>query len=168
MPFADKFRAMMAMPFAGDLLGVFTVESISVGHEGQGFGYRYPVRLELRVPGGLEACKQAIKPLFKQKVTTFSGFGTPYHLWFGKPAVEKLGDDRYAVTGEGVGLPVRFEADLERFCTYLAAQGLLTCTPGEQSELVARYLKRYQAEIASQVGKYKRRAEKAAKAGPAA
>ena len=165
MPFADKFRAMMDMPFAGDTLGepagAFTVETVNVGHEGRAPGhYAYPLTLVIRGPGGLAAVRRAIKPLFSRRCTTFSGFGTPYQLWFGKPAIEALGDGRYAVTDEGAGVRVHLAEDLTRFAEDLAAQGLLAGTPEERAALVEGYLARYQAEVARVVGRYRTRMRK--------
>ncbi len=162
MPFADKFRAMMDMPFPGDPLGDLTVESVAVGHEGRAAGqYAYPLRMVLCGRGGLAAVKRAIKPLFARRCTTFSGYGTPYQLWLGKPDIESLGEGRYAVTGEGAGVRVHLEADLARFCAHLADQGQLAATPDEQSALIGAYLDGYQAEIQRQVGRYRTRIRKA-------
>ena len=158
MPFADKFRAMMAMPFPGDMLGELTVESVTVGHEGRAAGqYAYPLRLILSGPGGLAAVKRAIKPLFATRCTTFSGYGTPYQLWFGQPTIERLGEDRYAVTAEGAGARVHLEADLLRFGEHLAAEGSLAASPAEQQALVAAYLERYRGEVQRLVGRYRTR-----------
>ncbi len=160
MPFEMKFRAMMDMPLAGDRLGSMTVESVTVGHEGRAVGYAYPLHMVLRGPGGLAAATRAIKPLFSKRCTTFSGYGTPYHLWFGKPAVERLGGDRYAVTAEGAGVRVHLEADLTRFCDYLAAQELLPGTPDERAALVARYLDGCRAEVGNRLARYRRRSDR--------
>jgi hypothetical protein len=106
-------------------------------------------------PGGLAGVRKAIRPLFSQRCTTFSGYGTPYHLWFGKPVIENLGKGRYAVTAEGAGVHVHLEVDLARFCEHLASLGLLSGDPEEHGELVTRYLDGYRAEVARVVGKYR-------------
>ena len=165
MPFADKFRSMMDFPFPGDTLGEMTVETVEVGHEGHApWGYAYPIRLVLRGPGGQAGVMRAVKPLFSKRCTTFSGFGTPYQLWFGKPAVENLGDSRYAVTLEGAGARVHLEEDLARFLDYLAQEGRLASAtepvagaaePAERAALVQEYLDGYRAEIARVVGRYR-------------
>lgn len=162
MPFATKFRAMMDMPCPGDTLGeppgAFAVEAVNVGHAGRAPGhYAYPLTLVIRGAGGLASVKRAIKPLFSRRCTTFSGFGTPYQLWFGKPAIEALGDGRYAVTAEGAGVRVHLAEDLKRFAEDLAAQGLLAGTPDERGALVDDYLTRYQAEVVRVVGRYRTR-----------
>ncbi len=158
MPFADKFRAMMAMPFPGDVLGEMTVESLAVGHEGRAPGqYAYPLRLVLRGPGGLAAVKRAIGPLFAKRCTTFSGYGTPYQLWFGRPTITRLGDDLYEVTAEGAGVRVHLEADLLRFCQHLVAEGQLAATPDECEAWVAAYTDRYRGEVQRLVGRYRAR-----------
>lgn len=159
MPFADKFRAMMTFPFPGDMLGAFTVESVEVGHQGMDAGlYVYPVRIVLRGPGGVAGAAKALKPLLTSRCTTFSGYGTPYQLWFGKPAIESLGDERYAATVQGAGARVHLERDLARFMEYLAAEGALA-EPTEDAPsheaLIATYLDRYRGEIARLVGRYK-------------
>ena len=164
MPFEIKFRAMMDMPLAGDHLGSMTVESVTVGHEGRSSDvYAYPLRLVLRGSGGLAAVKRAIAPLFRKRCTTFSGYGTPYHLWFGKPVIEDLGGGLYAVTAEGAGAHVHLEADLTRFCEYLAAKEMLPGSPEDRTALVARYLDGFRAEVENAVGRYRRRIAKAEK-----
>jgi len=158
MPFADKFRAMMDFPFPGDTLGEMTVESVEVGHEGHApWGYAYPIRMVLSGPGGQAGVLRAVKALFRTRCTTFSGFGTPYQLWFGKPAVENLGDGRYVVTLEGAGARVHLEEDLARFLEYLAREGHLASAsePAERAALIEEYLAGYQAEVARRVGRYR-------------
>ena len=161
MPFEQKFRAMMTMPFPGDRLGEMVVESIAVGHEGRAAGqYAYPLRLVLRGPGGIAGVKRAIKPLFCQRCTTFSGYGTPYQLWFGPTTVERLGEGRYQVTAEGAGARVHIEQDLERFCQHLADRGLLAADDGERHALVAAYLDQWRAEVGRLVGRYRTKLRK--------
>jgi hypothetical protein len=158
MPFADKFRAMMDMPLPGDKLGEMTVESITVGHEGRADGhYAYPVRVVLHGPGGQAAVRRAIKPLLARRCTTFSGFGTPYQLWFGRPAIESLGDARYSVSVEGAGMRAHLGSDLARFCEHLASKGLLDVAPAQHEALVAGYIDGYQGDVRRLVGRYRTR-----------
>lgn len=162
MPFAMKFMAMMELPLAGETLGGLLVESITVGHEGRADGlYAYPLRMVLSGPGGVKAAVRAAKALCKKRCTTFSGFGTPYHMWFNKPQIEDLGGGRCLVTAEGSGTRVHLGADLERFCARLAEQGLLPGSAEEHAALIERYLEAYRSEVEKQVGRYRRRAEKA-------
>ena len=60
----------------------------------------YPVRLLLRGPGGRQAVLRVFKALLSSHPMTFSGYGNPYQLSFGKAEVESLGEQRYAVTAE--------------------------------------------------------------------
>lgn len=74
MPFAKKFRAMMDFPFSGDTIDMFTVESVEVRDErGGSDGYVYDVQMVLQGPGGQQGVRHALKPLFSQHTTTFSG-----------------------------------------------------------------------------------------------
>lgn len=158
MPFADKFRALVDMPFRGDTLGDLTVESVEVSHVGLAAGqYVYPLRLVLHGRGGEAAVERAIKSLFARRCATFSGYGTPYQLWFGKPTIESLGDGRYALTAQGGGARVHLAADLARFGEHLAAQGLLAATATEQTALVEQY----RAEVQRLVGRYRARLHQA-------
>jgi hypothetical protein len=160
MPFADKFRAMMDFPFPGDRLGAYLVESVDVGHESGGPGiYKYAVRLVLCGPGGQAGVRQALKPLFSTHCTTFSGYGNPYQLWFGRPEIENLGDGRYAVTVEGAGARTYLEDDLERFLTYLIDERGLQPppNPAETKVLVDEYLDQYRAEVKRLVDRYRTR-----------
>jgi len=158
MPFADKFRAMMRFPFAGESVGGFVVESVDVHHESGGAGrYAYPVQMVLRGPGGQRGVLRALKALFASHPMTFSGYGNPYQLWFGKPEIESLGDQRYAVKAEGAGARVFLAEELERFLAYLGAQGQLAmqAEPAAQETLVEAYLEGYKAEIQRLVGRYR-------------
>ncbi len=161
MPFADKFRAMLDMPFAGDAIDGFALESVDVRHVEEGAGrIRYPVRMVLRGPGGRQGVQRALKALFASHPMTFSGFGNPYQLWFGRPEVESLGGQRYAVTVEGAGARVHLEEELERFLAYLADQGRLAAGVGREA-VVEAYLAQYKAEIARKVGRYRGRLRRA-------
>jgi len=170
MPFAKKFWAMLELPFPGDRLGEMLVEEITVGHEGEGAGrYRYPVRLVLCGKGGQAGAKRAIKPLVTSHVMTFSGFGTPYQLWFAKPEIEPLGDRRYAVTIEGAGARLWLADYLARFWDHLVERGLLATSDGEapvspddatRDAVIEAYLAEYQKEIARQAGRYRRKIAK--------
>jgi len=165
MPFADKFRAMMRFPFAGESVGGFVVESVDVRHESGGAGrYAYPVQMVLRGPGGQQGVLRALKALFASHPMTFSGYGNPYQLWFGKPEIESLGDQRYAVTVEGAGARVFLTEELERFLAYLGAQGQLAtqAEPAAQETLVEAYLEGYKAEIQRLVGRYRSKLRRAA------
>ncbi len=161
MPFADKFRATLDMSFVGDTIDGFTVESVDVRHVEEGSGrIRYPVRLVLRGPGGRQGVQRALKALFASHPLTFSGFGNPYQLWFGRPEVESLGEQRYGVMVEGAGARVHLEEELERFVAYLAEQGQLAEGAGREA-VVEAYLAQYRAEIARKVGRYRGRLRRA-------
>ena len=158
MPFATKFRAMMDLPFAGDTLGSFTVERVDVGHTSTGPGqYAYTVRMTLHGPGGQQGVRRALKPLLSEHPMTFSGYGNPYQLWFGKPQIESLGDRRYAVRIDGAGARVFLADELHRFLAYLDERGPLETKPigTDREALVETYLQGYQAEVNRKVGRYR-------------
>jgi len=158
MPFAIKFRAMMDLPLAGETVGGLIVESVEVGHEGKGPGlYGYALRIVLQGPGGQEGVRRALKALFASHPLTFSGYGNPYQLWFGKPEIESLGEQRYAVSAEGAGARVFLEEELERFLGYLAENGQLAagCEQTGGETLVRGYLQEYRAEIGRKVARYR-------------
>ena len=160
MPLAKKFRAMMDFPFPGDTMGNFTVESVDVYvvKEDKG-GIVYGVRMALSGPGKVQNVQQAIKALFSQHPTTFSGYGNPYQLWFMKPEIESLGEQRYAVTVQGAGARVYLEPELMRFLQYLYESNHLAASsdPAAQETLVETYLERYRLEIQRRVGRYTRK-----------
>ena len=158
MPFAKKFRAMMDFPFPGDTVGGFIVEEVDVQDEwGAPEGYVYGVQMVLRGPGGKQAALRALKPLFSQHPTTFSGYGNPYQLWFRKPEIESLGDQRYVVNVKGSGARIYLEPELARFLQYLIDNHHLAAQPDPalQKALVEDYLEQYRGEIARQVGRYR-------------
>ncbi|MBN1579919.1 MAG: hypothetical protein JXA89_04400 [Anaerolineae bacterium] len=164
MPFANKFRAMMDFPFAGDTLGDFIVESVDVRDErGGSEGYVYAVRMVLRGPGGQQGVRRALKSLFSLHLTTFSGYGNPYQLWFRKPQIESLGDQRYVVTVKGAGARIVLAPELDRFLQYLEDNGRLATQPDPAARdmLIETYLDQYRAEIKRQVDRYRRRLTKA-------
>jgi hypothetical protein len=164
MPFATKFRAMMDLPFPGDDLGGFTVESVDVSHRSGGPGlYAYSVRMVLSGPGGQSGVRHALKPLLSAHPTTFSGYGNPYQLWFGKPEIESLGDKRYAVSMEGAGARVSLAQELDRFLAALDEGGQLAAQADRAARetLVEGYLERYRTEIKRSVDRYRRRLRKA-------
>jgi len=163
MPFAKKFRAMMDFPFPGDTVGDFVVEDVDVHDEwGVPEGYVYGVRIVLRGPGGKQAALRALRPLLSQHPTTFSGYGNPYQLWFRKPEIESLGDQRYAVSVNGSGARIYLESDFARFLDYLVDHHHLTTPsdPADRETLVETYLDQYRAEIALMVARYQRKLAK--------
>ena len=158
MPFAKKFRAMMDFPFAGDIVGGFAVEHVDVRDEPRGSGqYGYAAQITLRGPGGQQGVRRALKALFSSHPMTFSGYGNPYQLWFGKPEVESLGDKRYAVQVKGAGARVFLEDELRRFLEYLDEEGQLATRSDQavRETLVETYLERYRAEIGRKVARYR-------------
>lgn len=166
MPFAKKFRAMMDFPFPGDRLGEFTVETVDVWDEqGNGEGHVYGVRLRLSGPGGVQALRKALRPLLSRHPITFSGYGNPYQLWFMKPEIESLGEQRYQVNVKGGGVRIYLGTELQRFLHYLLTdQGVeLPLDREGKAILIADYLKRYHSEIQRQVGGYTRKVEKTEK-----
>lgn len=162
MPFAKKFRAMMDFPFPGDTLGNFTVESVDVDvvKEDQG-GIVYGARMVLNGPGNVKNVQQAVKALFAQRPLTFSGYGNPYQLWFLKPEVESLGEQRYAVSVPGAGARVYLAPELARFLHYLNENNHLAAPtdPAAQEALVETYLEGYRLEVQRRVGRYTRKLE---------
>jgi hypothetical protein len=169
MPFANKFRAMMDLPFAGDALGDFVVESVDVRHSSGSLGYAYSVRMVLRGPGGQQGVRRALKDLLSAHPTTFSGYGNPYQLWCGKPEIESLGDRRYAVSVEGAGARVYLAEELDRFLSSLDQKGHLAARPDRATRetLVEAYMERYRAEIKRKVDRYRRRLREDEDAGTA-
>ena len=163
MPFANKFRATMGFPFAGDTVGSFTVEHVDVGCDPHGSGrYTYPVRIVLRGPGGQQGVRQALKSLLSSHQTTFSAYGNAYQLWFARPEIESLGNKRYAVTVEGAGARLTLEDELQRFAEFLKEEGALDTEPDGEGPagLVDAYLDRYRAEGKRHVGRYRRKLRK--------
>ena len=168
MPFANKFRAMMDFPFAGDTVGGFAVESVDVRDEpGSAGGHAYSVRMVLRGAGGQQGVRRALKPLFSSRPMTFSAYGTPYLLWFGKPEIESLGGRRYAVIAEGAGVRVFIEDELDRFLRYLDVEAQLVTGPDQtvREKLVEMYLELYRAEIKRKVTRYRRILRRTEEAG---
>ena len=158
MPFANKFRAMMGLPVPGDSIGDFVAESVQVEDVGSGWdGYAYSVRMVLRGPGGKAAVRRTLKPVLAQRITTFSGYGNPYQLWFGKPEIESLGDRRYAVEVDGAGARIELEVDLERFLGYLTGEGPAVLHPDSAAQLIETYLEEYRSDVLRRVERYRRR-----------
>jgi hypothetical protein len=113
-------------------------------------------------PGKVKNVGKAIKALFSQHPTTFSGYGNPYQLWFLKPEIESLGGERYAVTVQGAGARVYLEPELRRFLQYLNENNHLAASsdPAAQETWVETYLDQYRKEIQRHVGRYTRKLER--------
>ena len=158
MPFANKFRAMMDLPFPGEAAGDFAVHSVTVKDVRSGWdGYAYSVQMVLEGPGGKAGVRRTLRPLFAQRVTTFSSYGNPYQLWFGKPEIESLGDRRYAVEVDGAGARIDLAAELERFFDYLEATGHIAARTDTAMRLIEGYLEEYQADVGRRVERYRRK-----------
>ena len=169
MPFAKKFQAMVDFPFAGDVVGGFTVESVDVRNvQGGSMGYIYGVRMVLHGRGGQAGVRKVLKNLIASHPVTFSGYGNPYQLWFRKPTltIESLGDKRYEVKIEGAGMRIYIGEELNRFLAHLEQAGVVIPQADqlEREAIVETYLAEYRGEIARKVGRYysKRRAKERA------
>ena len=159
MPFAKKFRAMLDFPFAGDVLGNFTVESVDVRDiQGGAKGYIYGVRMVLRGSGGQAGVRRALKDMLASHPVTFSGYGNPYQLWFWKPtlSIESLGDDRYAIEVQGAGMRIYIEDELRHFLAYLEQAGVIVPREDQNTidTLVDTYLEEFKGDIARKVSRY--------------
>lgn len=166
MPFANKFRAMMDLPLPGDTVAGFLIEHVDVSHEPAGWwGYSYDVRVVLRGPGGKSGVRRAFAPLLSKRVMTFSSYGNPYQLWFGKPEVASLGDRQYVFRVEGIGVRVELGGELERFLDYVAGQGDATGELVPPFRLVESYLEQYRIEVDRRVAGYRRRLKRTADDG---
>jgi hypothetical protein len=130
-------------------------------------GYAYSVRIVLCGRGGQQGVRRALKSLFSSHPTTFSGYGNPYQLWFGRPEIESLGDKRYEVRAQGGGARVYLEDELRRFLRYLDEQGHLAALSEKLvgEALLEMYLGSYQAEIKRKVDRYRRKLRKTEDAG---
>jgi hypothetical protein len=158
----------MDFPFPGDTVDGFAVERVEVRDEpGSPGRYLYSVQIVLRGPEGQQGVRRALKSLFSSHPMTFSGYGNPYQLWFGKPEIEGLGDKRYAVRVQGAGARVFLEDELDRFLGYLDEEGQLATQAGRavRETLVETYLERYRAEIKRKVDRYRRRLQRTEDAG---
>jgi hypothetical protein len=119
MPFARKYQFAMRIPGPGGRVGDFGVDACTVGHEERGDGtIDYPISMVLVGAGGQQAVRRAIREQLVRGRTTFSGFGNPYQLRFGRFEVESLGRSRYRVTARGIGVRIDLERELTRFVEY--------------------------------------------------
>lgn len=157
MPLAKKFSAMMNFPFPGDTVGDFTVESVDVYVVKEDAGIiEYGGRMVLSGPGRAQDVRRALKAFFSQHVSTFSGYGNPYQLWFRKPQIGSLGEGRYTVNVKGAGVRTYLEPELRRFLQYLHEKGHLA-VPSDtaaQDTFIEDYMKRYRLEISRLVNRY--------------
>jgi hypothetical protein len=146
MPFAGEFREAMGFPRAGDIVGGFVIQELSVRHEGMGAGrYEYPIELVLAGKGGKEGVRRALKGLFSRRMTLFTEFGNPYQCSVGSIAVEGLGEGLYRVTARGIGNRVHLREELIRFMGYLGASGAPgpAADPTDAGRIADEYMRRY-------------------------
>ena len=139
MPFAKNFAASFSLPFPGDALEGFAVESIEARDEPASIEglHRYSVRMVLRGPGGQTGVRRAVQALLGRQPTTFSAYGNPYQLWCEKPQIEPR-RARYAVTACGAGCAS--PGGMMRFLGYLEACGRLA--PAEDGPRTRRWPRR--------------------------
>ena len=143
MPFANKYRFTMRIPGVEGRVGDFVVESSEVLHDERGDGtIDYPVTLVLSGPGGAQAVRKAVRESLDRGRTTFSGFGNPYQLRFGRFQVESLGARRYRVTTHGIGVRIDLERELRRFVAYARLRAKRA-----DAALIANYLEDYRRDV---------------------
>jgi hypothetical protein len=139
----------MGFPDVGDIVGSFTVREVEVGHEGIGSGrYEYPIVMVVQGKGGQQGVRQAFREFFKARRTLFSGYGNPYQCRFDRMELESLGDGRYRIVGNGIGVRIFLAAELLRFLKFLENAGILAEgeSGGLPQDLVTNYLKKYQSQ----------------------
>ena len=133
----------MRIPDPGGQIGGFVVESCDVGHQSRTDGiYDYPIRIVLTGTGGQQAVRKAIREHLSRGRTTFSGYGNPYQLRFGRFEVERLGDRRYLVTASGVGFRFDLDRELRRFARFAEMHG----TEANET-LIDQYLEAYGKDV---------------------
>lgn len=169
MPFAKNFAASFSLPFPGDALEGFAVESIEARDEPASIEglHRYSVRMVLRGPGGQTGVRRAVQALLGRQPTTFSAYGNPYQLWCEKPQIEPLGERRYAVTAVGGGTRLFLAEELERFLGFLGEGGHLAAPleGADREALVADYLQGYAAVVRRGVNRYRARVRRLERQG---
>lgn len=144
MPFARKYQFTMRIPEAGGRVGGFAVRSCLVRHRERGDGtIDYPVSMVLEGPGGRQALQKAIRAELDRGRTTFSGFGNPYQLRFGRFEVRSLGRNRYRVAARGIGVRIDLERELRRFVAYARLR-----RKAAGGALIPAYLQDYRRDIA--------------------
>jgi hypothetical protein len=143
VPFAEKYMFTMRIPDAGGCIGDFSIESCQVDCNEHGDGtIDYPICMVLVGPGGKQGVRKTIRDRFSRGRTTFSGFGNPYQLHFGRFEVESLGGSRYRVTARGKGVRIDLERELQRFLAYARLRHKQADTA-----LVTAYLDDYKRDI---------------------
>jgi hypothetical protein len=131
------------MPKPGGRIGDFVVESCDVGHDEHGDGtIDYPISIVLAGRGGVQGIRKAVRGHMDRGRTTFSDFGNPYQLRFGRFEVEALGDGRYRVTAHGTGVRIDLERELLRFVAYAR----LRRAPADEA-LITSYLEEYRRDV---------------------
>jgi len=147
MPFSRKFREGMGFPEEGQVVGGFTVESVSVSHVGVSEGrYEYPLEITVKGEGTINKVKAAFKEFFKARRTVFSEYGNPYQCHHGKAEVRDLGGGRFSIVSRGACTRVFLKDEFERFAAYLKEKGLAVGDEGEAAwkTAIAEYLKQYE------------------------
>ena len=151
----------MEIPFPGEELGGFVVEYVDVQHQGSGGGrYEYPVRLILQGKGGKQGVRNALRNSFSESRTTFSGYGNPYHCRMAKWTVESLGDQRYEVKAQGIGVRIFLRRELDRFYQHLKSEGVAVVDGSGLKDLIEAYMDEYLKGISRTSAAYKRRIQK--------
>jgi len=147
MPFSHKFQMGMGFPKEGQVVGGFTVESVSVSHVNiEGGHYEYPTEMIVNGEGSTSEVKNAFKEFFKARRTLFSGFGNPYQCRHGKMVVQRLEAGRFSITTQGVCIRVYLRPELERFIKHLNESRLIATgtDKAKWKTIIDNYMKEYE------------------------
>ena len=148
MPFAKEFRRLMQLPDVGEVMDDFKVERSDVTHHPIGASrYEYPVELVLSGKGGVHGAKRAVRSLAQRKRTTFSGYGNAYQCRIGRIEVESLGDRRYAVHAQGIGVGFDLERELAQVLAFVTERRLPTKTEAERRATLDAYIREYKLDV---------------------
>ncbi|GEM_PF-1506250 len=105
MPVSRTYWREMGFPKEGEVVGGFSVESVSVEHASAYTDklarYGYPTKIVVKGEGTVNDVKEAFGKFFEVEKTIRSGYGNPYRCKSGKMVVHQLGGKRFTIEALG-------------------------------------------------------------------
>ena len=120
MPFADQFQRCMKIPYAGEMVNKFLVQSIKVSHQNLFDGvYSFPIELVVIGDGDKKKVLEEFNPIFNKVISLYTQYGSLYQCRGGKLEIETIAPKTFKITTTGIGNRIYPEHELEAFIQFL-------------------------------------------------
>lgn len=120
MPFSEQFHRCMKLPYEGEMVNKFLVQSIKISHQNLLDGiYSFPIQLTVIGEEGIQEVQKSFKPIFTKIISLFTEYGSLYQCRCEKLEIKTIAPKTYFITTTGIGVRIYPKQELEAFIQFL-------------------------------------------------